>query len=235
MIIHRALGKFFLQLLQKVFRYQCQFIFSKYSTSTSMHFCIRENQLSKQFWKSSLVRHPIAWSKASNISSSLLNWIHHSWFFSFWKRKKSQRLRSGEYGEFWYDSTLFPAKYPVVIQARWGRPLLSWKINPRSPVFSPLCATASKTLDKQFVTYDRALIEATDSNAIDSMKPNFMKKIATILSPRKTWSVDMLHVDHRQSLIEQHWSFQRLLQCEVVQNEMSQRRPIFHVRGHETS
>ena len=55
------------------------------------------------------------------------------------------------------------------------------------------------------------------------------------LSPRKTRSVDMSHVDRRQSLIEHHRPFHRLLEYEAVQNEVDQRRPIFHVRIHETS
>ena len=60
------------------------------------------------------------------------------------------------------------------------------------------------------------------------------KLLANILS-RKIRSVDMLHVDHRQLLIEQHRSFHRLLQREIIQNEVNQRCPIFHIRIQETS
>ena len=62
-----------------------------------------------------------------------------------------------------------------------------------------------------------------------------LNKLQVNLSPRKTRSVDMLHVDHCQSLIEQYQSFHRLLQCHIVQNEVNQRRPMFHIRIHETS
>ena len=61
-----------------------------------------------------------------------------------------------------------------------------------------------------------------------------LNKMLVNLSPRKTRSVDMSRVNHRQSLIEQHRSCHRLLQKEIVQNELSQRLPIFHVRVHET-
>ena len=169
-----------------------------------MHFCIPENQSWKQFWKSSLVKHPIVCYKTFNISLSLLNWIPCRWFFSLWNRKKLQGIRSGEYGGFWYDSTLFSAKYWVVIQARWDRALSSSKINPWSSVFSHLYATALKTVGRQFVTYDHALIEAPDSNAIDPIKPDFIKKIATIRFPNllflrifvgRGWSFD-IHLFH---------------------------------------
>ena len=62
-----------------------------------------------------------------------------------------------------------------------------------------------------------------------------LNKLLANLSPRKTRSADMSHVDHRQSLIEQHRSFHRLLQCGIVQNEVNLRRPIFHIRIHEAS
>ena len=300
-----------------------------------MHFCIRENQSSKQFWKPSVVKHPTAWSNASNISSLLLNWIPRSGFFIFWNRKKSQGLKFGKYGIFWYDSILFSGKFSIVIQVRWGRALSLCKNSSRNPVFSRLCTTASKIFDRQFVKYNRAPIEVPDPHPIDSIKANFMKKIChhsflrifvssnfcwtriifwhacfsllfafriimrkpwfvtsndvkntlrsslfesfqwlakelnsksfliigkwrmcyspcakpsvtlndhvgfhkllANLFPRKTRSVNLSHVDHRQSLIEHHRSFHRLVQSEFVQNEMNQTRPVFHVRIHETS
>ena len=86
-------------------------------------------------------------------------------------------------GDFDKDSTLFPAKCSVVIQARWGRALLSCQISPRNPVFSRLCATVSEISDRQFITYDGALIEASGSNAIDSIRLDFMKEIVTIRFP----------------------------------------------------
>ena len=48
-------------------------------------------------------------------------------------------------------------------------------------------------------------------------------------------SVDMSHVDHCQSLIEQHRSFHRVTEVRGCLNGASQRRPIFHIRIHETS
>ena len=62
-----------------------------------------------------------------------------------------------------------------------------------------------------------------------------LNKLMVNLFPRKTRSVDMSHADHRQSLIELHRSFYRLLQCEALQKEVNQRRAIFHVRVRETS
>ena len=62
-----------------------------------------------------------------------------------------------------------------------------------------------------------------------------LDKLLAKLSPRKTRSVNMSHVDHCQSLIGQHQSFHRLLQREVIQNEANQRRRIFRIRIHEIS
>ena len=53
-----------------------------------------------------------------------------------------------------------------------------------------------------------------------------LNKLLANLFPRATRSVDMSNADYRQSLTEQHRSFHRLLQCEIVQNQLNQSRDV---------
>ena len=206
--VHGALGKFFRQPLHKIFRYQCQFIFSKYSPPTSMHFCIRENQSSKQFWKSSLVRHPIASYNASNISPSLLNWIPRSRFLTSWNRKKSQGLKFGECGGILIRFD------PIFSQifSRYPSQMGSWIVIMQNPptdscLLSSLCNTIKGP--RQTV---RALIEAPSFSAIDSIKPDFMKKIATIHFPKLLFRSNFC----RMRIIFWHQSFWLLFGFRII-------------------
>ena len=146
-----------------------------------MHLCIRINQSSKQFLKSSFIRLSMACSKAVSISLSSLNRIPRNCFFSFENKKKSQGLKSGEYAEFWYCSTWVSSKNSLIIQARCAFALSSWKMRPRRPYGSLRSDMAEKTCHKHVLTYQLAFTVAPVSNGTDLIKPDFMKKTATIL------------------------------------------------------
>ena len=66
--IHGALGKFFRQTLPKRFRYECRFIFSKYSPSTSMHFCIRKKPIIETVLKVFLSQILMQLTRSSRVS-----------------------------------------------------------------------------------------------------------------------------------------------------------------------
>ena len=58
-----------------------------------------------------------------------------------------------------------------------------------------------RSLDRQFVTYDHALIEAPDSNAIDSIKPDLHEENCDHSFPETFVSFELLSdEDHRLTL-----------------------------------
>ena len=132
-------------------------IFSKNLPSAAMHFATRWIHLFYSSAQVDLGLSSTALGNARHASSALSNRIPFSCLFSSGNRKKSQGERSGEYGGYGSSCTSLSLRKSTVVAAVCALALSWWRKRPPSPVFGRRWHQTSKTLGRQWRTYQSAV------------------------------------------------------------------------------